>query len=263
MKPIYCPFCGPWNGHPDGVRMVLTESVPHHGRPVTFWYKCPTCNAYAPWEDCKTPDEAYKLAALRFSKPQEPMTVAELQEAANSACPTVWMQDLGGNVKRVTLISGDNGNYLGLKDYDYAGRAPAHYKNISPAYRPMYAKYIRFWQEYPSAMDVHQPWDAEATRSKWPRPRPHQKPLTLEELIDLAKDEPCLWMEDCGRNLYPVKLCTANQDGDLKMVGWNSVGEPYTFTTTMRQRCWRFWRNHPTETDMAQEWGDADNDGKR
>lgn len=55
---VYCPYCGPWNGHPNGVEMVLCKLI----FDTDYWYQCPVCRSSSPM--CPTKEEA-NAAALR------------------------------------------------------------------------------------------------------------------------------------------------------------------------------------------------------
>lgn len=64
---VFCPYCGPWNDHPDGVEMKLKD-VP--GLDV-FWMECPVCRNGSPVK--ATPEAAIEAAKRRFTPMQRPM----------------------------------------------------------------------------------------------------------------------------------------------------------------------------------------------
>ena len=76
-KPL-CPYCGPWNGHPDGVEMIAIKSprfLPDNTRILGTFYKCPCCGARSPWEHMQ--DVAFASALRRFQPMQRPLTLEE------------------------------------------------------------------------------------------------------------------------------------------------------------------------------------------
>lgn len=79
-KPL-CPYCGPWNGHPDGVEMIPIKSprfLPDKTRILGTFYKCPCCGARSPWEHMQ--DVAFASALRRFQPMQKPLTLEEIVE---------------------------------------------------------------------------------------------------------------------------------------------------------------------------------------
>lgn len=66
---VYCPYCGPWNGHPNGVEMVeegnWNDWPEQIDSPYQFWYySCPACGSESP---CATSlEEARTAAQHRF-----------------------------------------------------------------------------------------------------------------------------------------------------------------------------------------------------
>lgn len=69
---VLCPYCGPWNGHPHGVKMYLDGNgladPEQFGFPEQFWYSCPSCGAESP---CMTSREKASSAAQRRFPPVE------------------------------------------------------------------------------------------------------------------------------------------------------------------------------------------------
>lgn len=43
---ILCPYCGPWNGHPDGVEMEHKNGA--YGKFAVDYYGCNVCQAHSP-----------------------------------------------------------------------------------------------------------------------------------------------------------------------------------------------------------------------
>ena len=79
---VYCPYCGPWNGHPEGVEMEHCDII--LGR--DFWFKCPICKATAPM--CHSEAAARAAALRRFTPPQKPLEFDELRPG-----DVVWMEE--------------------------------------------------------------------------------------------------------------------------------------------------------------------------
>ena len=85
---IYCPYCGPWNGHPDGVEMepVVWEYSYIHFR--TQWrahFRCPNCKTYspgsAPMNSAREAEQEARSIALRRFKPlQKPLTLEDVAQ---------------------------------------------------------------------------------------------------------------------------------------------------------------------------------------
>lgn len=97
---VLCPYCGPWNGHPDGVEMRLQNLFA--GQSCRYWwYQCPECGSRTPVVKlhCSMAHEAERItgktAFRRFQPMQKPLTLEEAIEAEY-----VWMQS------RVTTQSG-------------------------------------------------------------------------------------------------------------------------------------------------------------
>lgn len=98
-----CPYCGPWNGHPDGVEMVqescersvyfeLEKAVKIN---TGYFYKCPSCGATS--KICDTKQNAYLSAIRRFQPMQKPLTLEEAlavvsEEADESLPPMVYIE---------------------------------------------------------------------------------------------------------------------------------------------------------------------------
>ena len=83
-KPL-CPYCGPWNGHPDGVEMKETYHVEHFSL-INIWWRCPICGSTSPiatgiYPRCASQahDEAYQDAISRFRPMQKPLTLEEVK----------------------------------------------------------------------------------------------------------------------------------------------------------------------------------------
>ena len=66
-KPL-CPYCGPWNGHPDGVEMENKF----------MWFKCPVCHSRSPF--VKKSEDNLTAALRRFQPMQKPMTLEEVKQ---------------------------------------------------------------------------------------------------------------------------------------------------------------------------------------
>lgn len=66
---VYCPYCGPWNGHPKGVLMVEDGNgcagPERFGYPEQFWFYCPACAAESPCANSR--EEAIAAANQRFT----------------------------------------------------------------------------------------------------------------------------------------------------------------------------------------------------
>ena len=72
---ILCPYCGEWNGHPDGVEMKLQDDG-NEIEPVTFWYECCICGNMSPAKI--TLEEARAAALRRFTPMQKPLSLEEV-----------------------------------------------------------------------------------------------------------------------------------------------------------------------------------------
>ena len=82
-KPL-CPYCGPWNGHPDGVEMEEVYHVEHFSL-INIWWRCPECGSTSPiasdiYPRCASQahNEAYQDAIRRFQPMQKPLTLEEV-----------------------------------------------------------------------------------------------------------------------------------------------------------------------------------------
>lgn len=94
-KPL-CPYCGPWNGYPDGVEMEMSVThCPTKQKAGGYAYEydvifhCKTCGSMSPgsgWKGSKkVAEEAARAAALRrFAPMQKPLTLDEIY-ASNDA----------------------------------------------------------------------------------------------------------------------------------------------------------------------------------
>lgn len=104
---ILCPYCGPWNKHPDGVEMVDEGNEyadPRSlGLPLLYWYRCPCCNSQAP--SGRNRKEARKNALRRFTptRAQVPLTLDEIR-AMKTPWP-VWLELLHPNHLRPVILS--------------------------------------------------------------------------------------------------------------------------------------------------------------
>lgn len=62
---VYCPYCGPWNGHRDGMEMIedTNECTTPGGRtfPEMFKYYCPGCGLNTPFQSSREKARAYAL----------------------------------------------------------------------------------------------------------------------------------------------------------------------------------------------------------
>ena len=70
VKPL-CPYCGAWNGHPDGVEMKPI------GGAIAKRFRCPECDAMSPLKD--NTDDALASAIRRFQPLQKPLTLEEVR----------------------------------------------------------------------------------------------------------------------------------------------------------------------------------------
>lgn len=118
---IFCPYCGPWNGHPNGVEMREDGNgitVEKFGYPEQFWYYCPACGAESPCEESR---ETARAAALRRFVPgriaeQKPIAENELHTIEQSCI--MWAEVRGCRAVPV-LYSGwteGEGFTLGVPD---------------------------------------------------------------------------------------------------------------------------------------------------
>lgn len=80
---IFCPYCGEWNGHPDGVQMEKIDEY------LDKFYVCPNC-------DCKTPSVLPKLGESRESVWRRAHEAALRMLSPTKTGETVWV-DRGGN----------------------------------------------------------------------------------------------------------------------------------------------------------------------
>lgn len=73
---VMCPYCGPWNGHPDGAEMEL-ETNSHADGTVDMWYGCTVCKIRSPigWDR----DATHFVAMRRFAPMQKPLTLDEVK----------------------------------------------------------------------------------------------------------------------------------------------------------------------------------------
>ena len=77
-KPL-CPYCGPWNGHPDGVDMVRRDDGDPELDIDWFLHECPSCGSTAP--KGLTENDALASALRRFQPMQKPLTLEEVHTA--------------------------------------------------------------------------------------------------------------------------------------------------------------------------------------
>lgn len=83
-----CPYCGPWNGHPDGVGMIPDTWQVVVSSLETKWradFRCPFCHTRSPATGImnslkEAVDEANSIALRRFQPMQKPMTLQEVTE---------------------------------------------------------------------------------------------------------------------------------------------------------------------------------------
>lgn len=65
---IYCPYCGPWNGEPDGVPMDVVPAITdENGRVIDWCCECPVCWTRSP--EYATRKQAIAAAKRRFNSP--------------------------------------------------------------------------------------------------------------------------------------------------------------------------------------------------
>ena len=83
---LLCPYCGPWNGHPDGVEMVLTKLAKVENG-IQVCKVCPECFSESPdvvVDKSVSIEErnmiADSVAEHRFHPMQKPMTLEEIKE---------------------------------------------------------------------------------------------------------------------------------------------------------------------------------------
>lgn len=89
---VYCPYCGPWNGHQNGVEMIPDDNSEYdcitnnYYLADEYWYGCPVCHRTSP--HCATRKEARAAALRRFTPPQKPLELDELRPG-----DVVWMEE--------------------------------------------------------------------------------------------------------------------------------------------------------------------------
>lgn len=71
-KPL-CPYCGPWNGQPDGVEMIPRD----FGAGGPAFCICPICSSRSPVRTRL--DDAIADALRRFQPIQKPLTLEEVK----------------------------------------------------------------------------------------------------------------------------------------------------------------------------------------
>ena len=77
---VLCPYCGPWNGHPEGVEMDLTPikvSGAYAREYIGYIFICPECDSYSPQK--KIREETRAAAMRRFKPMQKPLTIDEMK----------------------------------------------------------------------------------------------------------------------------------------------------------------------------------------
>lgn len=74
IEKILCPYCGQWNGHPNGVLMASIGD--RYGRSIKRFF-CPECNAMSPLTKTGM-GGAVDAAMRRFTPMQMPLTLDEV-----------------------------------------------------------------------------------------------------------------------------------------------------------------------------------------
>ena len=118
-KPL-CPYCGPWNGYPDGVEML--KGYNQH----LIYYTCPSCDSITPgihfdkesdveaqrWED------ALAYALRRFQPMQKPLTNEQMKERVDSSDP-VYVITGDGDERWMFVVQGKEPPKEGGHNYPY------------------------------------------------------------------------------------------------------------------------------------------------
>ena len=145
-KPL-CPYCGPWNGHPDGVEMIHQRESMGMRMGYDYTY-CPRCAARGPGvytQDGKfagKQKEAMKAALRRFQPMQKPLTLEEAQAIQNVV--PVFLERRDGDIISLLFTS------CGVTEYP-----KLHYRPIWSGYGRVW----RIWWAYPT--------DEERAAAKW------------------------------------------------------------------------------------------------
>lgn len=121
-KPL-CPYCGPWNGHPDGVEMNAVGRW-KAGPKATFdesdmkrlyRYKCPVCGALTP--DMDTLEDATNTANRRFQPMQKPLELKEFLQDIIAPFP-VWVEMAdGGSLEPAIAMYYDPSGFVKMDGY--------------------------------------------------------------------------------------------------------------------------------------------------
>ena len=144
---IYCPYCGPWNGEPEGVPMearpVIVPVAPGIKENRRFWCcECPVCRTRSPL--CSTEKQAISAAMRRFKPPKRPLEFGELRPG-----DVVWVEEPGKDPYCVHLV------YWRRSD-DPETRKPSipiekHGLEGSTYFKPdQYGKKWRCWRKRPT-----------------------------------------------------------------------------------------------------------------
>lgn len=153
-KPI-CPYCGEWNGHPNGVEMVGDEEFVR-GDPSCFEYfaKCPSCGSRGPiscefdvttpvyrgWQDA---NRRYALADAihRFRTMQKPLILEEARSCDDE--DYLWIEYSYGYIECVKIRGLDPATgYVSIWKFGYEHSIGESMKN--------YGVKWRLWKDKPT-----------------------------------------------------------------------------------------------------------------
>lgn len=141
--PVMCPYCGPWNEHPDGVEMELKDI----SDVALYWMQCPVCWKSSPVKS--TPEAAREAARRRFKPMQKPLTLEEVKQHIES-----------GNVRPLRIEFNPNDNDLArTASLTSKWRNAGNIREIIETQEDVYSIDLRFWWEEPT--------DEECRAAKW------------------------------------------------------------------------------------------------
>ena len=151
---VYCPYCGPWNGHPEGVEM----------EDIYYYFECPVCKSKSPnvlWDIPSSTIRVVgkrkraKLYALqRFKPPIKPLEINELRPG-----DVVWLEERD---KCVCCVHLDYWSPQSWRENNLS--IPIEFFRQDSAkfyFVPNYGKKWRCWRERPTCFEcMAAEWEA-------------------------------------------------------------------------------------------------------